>query len=118
MVDADEVAAGETLPASISALREYLGAGTALRDIFDDRLLDAGYLDSEAVRFEARRFAIRSRQCFKVVPGFPRLLEANLPVGVGDVSYALSLAACAPFEVSVDAMIATIQASAGIGSDE
>lgn len=110
-VKPDKPTQGETLPGSIAALREALGSGNAVRDSFDDRLLDAGYLDADAPRFEARRFAQRSHQCFHVVDGFPRLLEGDLPVGVGDVSYALSLAACAPFTVPVTTMISAIKGS-------
>jgi hypothetical protein len=116
-VEGNEDAPGETLPATIAALREILGTGGALRDTFDDRLLDAGYLDADAARFEWRRFTPRSHQCFEVTAGFPRLLEADLPVGVGDISYALSLAACAPFGVSVDAMITAIQSSSAHKQD-
>lgn len=99
---------GETLPAAVAALRNLLGSNNVPRDTFDDRLLDAGYLDADAPRFEARRFALRSQQCFQVVDGFPRLLEGSLPSGIGDVSYALSLAACAPFAVPVTAVISAI----------
>lgn len=108
-VEPDKATQGETLPASIAALRELLGTGNTLRDTFDDRLLDAGYLDTDAVRFEMRRYAPRSQQCFRVEAGFPRLVEVDLPVGVGDVSYALSLAACAPFAVPVTTMISAIE---------
>lgn len=108
-VEPDKPAPGETLPASIAALREALGSANSVRDTFDDRLLDAGYLDADAPRFEARRYAPRSSYCFQVVDGFPRLLEANLPIGVGDVSYALSLAACAPFSVPISTIFSAIE---------
>lgn len=100
--------AGESLPALIAGLRGLLGANSVLRDTFDDRLLDAGYLDADGPRFEVRRFTLRSEQCFHVVDGFPRLLEGNLPTGIGDVSYALSLPACAPFAVPITVMISAI----------
>ena len=41
--------------------------------------------------------------------GFPRLTERKLPTGVGDVSYALSLAACAPFTVEIAAALTALQ---------
>jgi hypothetical protein len=34
------------------------------------------------------------------VEGFPRLIEADVPTGVGDVRYSVSLAACMPFEMA------------------
>lgn len=36
---------------------------------------------------------------------FPRLVEADLPAGVGDVSFAVSLATCEPFAAPVSAML-------------
>ena len=36
-------------------------------------------------------------------------LAADLPTGIGDVSYELSLAACEPFAVDVDQMLASIR---------
>lgn len=107
-VEPNTPAQGETLPAAISGLRNLLGSNNLPRDTFDDRLLDAGYLEADAPRFETRRFTLRSQQCFQVVDGFPRLLEGSLPAGVGDVSYALSLAACAPFAVPITAVISAI----------
>lgn len=110
-VEPNTAGQGETLPAAVAAIRNILGSHNLLRDTFDDRLLDVGYLDADAPRFEVRRFALRSEQCLHVVDGFPRLLEANLPVGVGDVSYALSVAACASFVVPVTTVISTIRRS-------
>lgn len=107
-VEPNAAVEGETLPAAVAGLRNLLGANNVLRDTFDDRLLETGFLEADAPRFEARRFTLRSQQCFHVVDGFPRLLEGSLPAGIGDVSYALSLAACAPFAVPITVMISAI----------
>jgi hypothetical protein len=100
---------GETLPEIVSSLRRTLDIRPVIRGIFDDRLLDAGYLDSDAARFDSRRYSFRSERCFHVRNGFPRILEGQLPSGIGDVSYALALAACESFAVDVPDMLSTIQ---------
>jgi hypothetical protein len=39
--------------------------------------------------------------------GFPRLVEVDLPAGVGDMNFVMSLAACEPFAVPVSGMLKT-----------
>lgn len=99
----------ETLPGAVTDVRQVLGVDGEWRETFDDRLLDSGYLEADAPRYEGRLYALRSEHCFHVVDGFPRLLEHQLPVGIGDISYALSLSSCSQFEVAVETMISAIQ---------
>ncbi len=100
---------GQSLPALIATLRAALSSEPAALATFDDLLLDAGYLDSHAPRYEGRRRTVRRELTFRVRRGFPRLTERKLPTGVGDVSYALSLAACAPFTVEIAAALTALQ---------
>jgi hypothetical protein len=104
-VDTDHPVAGESLPDIVLALRQKFQTTAAAAEVFEDRLLDVGYLEADAPRYENRRFTLRREHTFRVRPGFPRLVESILPSGVGDVSYALSLAACEPFTTSVDDML-------------
>jgi hypothetical protein len=110
LVDGDTAPPGETLPQMVSAVRKELAEDAAALDEFDDRLLEIGYLEADAARFEARRFTLRAEQCFCVSAGFPRILEHDLAAGIGDVAYALSLAACARFSVSTTEMMAILKA--------
>jgi hypothetical protein len=108
-VDEREVApasttAGRSLPGLVGELRALL-AGDAALAVFEDRLSAGGYFDLHASRYEGRRRTVRSEQIFRVSEGFPRLTEAALPPGVGEVSYAVSLAACAPFATDAIAML-------------
>jgi len=108
-VETDRPVAGESLPDVVLTLRQQLQTTAAAAEVFEDRLLDVGYLEADAPRYENRRFTLRREHTFRVRPGFPRLVEANLPGGVGDVSYALSLAACESFTTSVDDMLAKLR---------
>ncbi|MGD9596828.1 MAG: PD-(D/E)XK motif protein [Steroidobacteraceae bacterium] len=105
--DAGPGTRGETLPELVRHLRQ--GFSQDVLESFDDRLLEFGYLEVDAPRYEARRFTKRQERAFLVSEDFPRITEAVLPVGIGDISYALSLAACEPFAVSVEQMLATIR---------
>jgi hypothetical protein len=118
VVDEREVPAGgcvpgQSLPALIADIRTQLSADLIALAAFNDRLLDRGWLEAHASRYEARRWTVRGEHTYELRPGFPRLVEADLPAGVGDVSFAVSLAACEPFAAPVPALLAALaQASA------
>jgi hypothetical protein len=107
-VEPGAAGSGECLPGVIADLRSRLASEPSALELFDDRLLEAGYLDAAAPRYEGRRFTLRRELTFHVQRGFPRLVERDLPAGVGDVNYALSLAAGAPWTVTVAAMLALL----------
>ena len=105
-------APGTSLPEMITALRAALAENASAIDQFNDRLLETGWLDVQAQRYETRRWALRKELVFMVQPGFPRLVESALPTGVGSVSYDLSLAACEPFATGIaDAVALLAEAS-------
>lgn len=99
---------GDSLPRIVADLRQQLAANAPVADMFDDRLLDAGYRDMDAFRYEGRRYALRREHTFHVRPGFPRLVENDLPDGVGEASYALSIAACEAFGFSITTAMETL----------
>jgi hypothetical protein len=101
-------AGGDTLPLMVRDLRQQLLPDARAAEVFDDRLLESGYLDADAPRCENQRFTLRREHTFRVRRGFPRLVERDLPAGVGDVSYALSLAACSAFAVEAAEMLAAL----------
>ncbi len=101
--------AGETLPATVAAIRAALTGGAA--ELFEDRLLAAGYLDLHAPRYESHGYRVRETRDFAVRRGFPRLTERNLTVGVGNVRYALALAACEPFAIPTETLRGALTAT-------
>lgn len=86
-----------TLPALVAQVRAALVAWPAAREPFEEALLAVGYLDRHAPRYAGIGYAVRQTDDFRVGPEFPRIVEADLPVGIGDASYQLSLAACSGF---------------------
>lgn len=84
-----------TLPAAVTDLRGALVGWPAAREVFEESLLAAGYLDQHAPRYESTGYAVRGAHSFRVRGNFPRIVEASLAGGVGEVSYSLNLAACA-----------------------
>jgi Putative PD-(D/E)XK family member, (DUF4420) len=90
---------GETLPGLVAALRSALAEEASALEDFEDGLLAYGYLDLHAGRYSERGYLIRSETTFHVRRGFPRLEEKDLPTGVGEVNYGLSLAAVQRFAI-------------------
>lgn len=91
----------QSLPELVSEIRGDLQIKdeTAL-STFNERLVDAGYLDVHQDRYAELKYAIRAHHFFKVKAGFPRILETDLLLGVGDVCYSIALASCMPFEIN------------------
>ncbi len=100
-----------TLPALVAHMRTALDAWPAAREVFEDALLAARYLDLHAPRYAAIGYSVRKTDTFRVGPGFPRIVESALPPGVGDASYKLSLDACAGSSVPLPALVATLQST-------
>jgi hypothetical protein len=92
---------GFSLPETVNSIREILGTGIA-RFLFEDKLLDFGYLDAHSTQY-SQRYILHRLRAFHVTEGFPRV-PPMLPDGLGDLCYTVSLAACAPFEVDIDVL--------------
>jgi hypothetical protein len=94
--------AGETLNRRVAGIRDLVRADPAASLAFEDRVIGAGYLDVHAYRYGEVSYAIRSIETFEVRGGFPCIVEADLPTGVGDVSYVLAIAACESYRIPMD----------------
>ena len=97
-----------TLPTLVESLRSQLVANQKVREIFEDALLASGYLDAHAGLYGGYGYLARATHWFRVRKKFPRLVESELPSGVGDVNYALSLAACEPYLVTPEHALAEL----------
>lgn len=102
---------GENLGMIVGNLRHLLASSPTAVDIFEERLLAAGYIEPPSSSFDRYGFAPRFSRLFHVTKDFPRLLESSLPSAVSDVRYALNLAACGSFEVNETVVIAAIGGS-------
>jgi hypothetical protein len=102
--------AGESLPALVADLRESLRM-TATAAAFEDRLFQVGYLDVHEHLYENPGYTVRESNFFQVTDGFPRIIEADLPPGVGDVHYSVAVAQCKHFLIDSETVITALRSS-------
>ncbi|WP_260151423.1 PD-(D/E)XK motif protein [Kineococcus radiotolerans] len=91
---------GMSLPGKVAELRQFVAPEHHVGLELDDRLMEYGYLDVHAPRYSNSSYIVRGLDCFDVRDPMPRILEKNLPSGVGRVAYDLSLAACEPYRLT------------------
>jgi hypothetical protein len=91
--------AGESLSDLVMKLRA-LAEGSSEAGLLEDRLLQSGYIDDHVNLYRRIGYILRRRSLFRVGAGFPRIVEADLPDGVGAVRYRLAIDVCREFETS------------------
>ena len=99
----------ETLPALIAQLREMLRTVYMAASTFEEALLKRGYLNTQAWRYQKTGYVVRESNVFRVTGDFPRLTENDLPLGVGDLTYSISVSECKKFTTSLDELISLIR---------
>lgn len=87
---------GTSLVDLVAEIRARL-ASTAEGPLFEDRLWDAGFSDAHSPLYANPGYTVRESNFFRVTGDFPRITEADLRSGVGDVRYAISVAECRHF---------------------
>lgn len=105
----DGSAQGESLPGLVELCRDRIGQDPFAARHFDNSLLQAGYLDAHAPLYTDRSWQVSSLRFFHVRCAFPRLKEANLPPGVGDIRYSIIADDLAQYECQREQLIASLQ---------
>jgi len=90
---------GRRLPDLIRDIRFSLISNIAAKELFEQFLQDAGYLDVHEALYDDG-YIIKNEEIFQVRKGFPRIID--LPLGTGDISYSLTISACSGFLVTLD----------------
>ena len=86
-----------------------VAAGEIEEGLLEDRLLEVGYSDAHEPKYRNARYTLRESRLFRVEPNFPRIVEADLADGIGDVDYQLAVAACEDFEMDEGELIAGLK---------
>lgn len=93
-------ASGVTLPDLVTEVRQLLSHNFIARSLFEEKLYHIGYQNKDVGNYRDRHYLIRTEKFYKVSGDFPRILEHELRLGVGEVHYSIVLDACEQFVVS------------------
>jgi hypothetical protein len=102
---------GETLLDMVASVRSIVANDPLAKEEFENRLFELGYLDLHASRYEQTSYTVREANYFKVEQDFPRIVEADLRNGVGDVRYTISISECKRFSIDESNMLSLIEGS-------
>ena len=90
---------GETLPTLVQTVRER-AAESGFLALLDDRLECYGYRTTDSSLYSENGYSVGSFESFCVGPEFPKLISRDLPTGINDVLYRISLASCHPHRMN------------------
>lgn len=94
---------GLTLPELVQKTRGILGSeDRSAVMMFNESLLEAGYLDIHEGRYSSRRYLVRSVRFFEVTGDFPRIRASEVRTGVLSGSYGIEFSACLPCELDAE----------------
>ncbi len=92
-----------TLPALIKEIYTEIRDSPVATFQFQIKLIKYGYNERDAEKYKIG-FSLNTMKFFEVSAGFPRLLQENLPNGIGDIKYSVAVSACAPFEIKTNVL--------------
>ena len=99
---------GETLNQVINALLELLSQDVVAQVQFRAKLLQGGYFFHHASRYDVTGYQIRAETFYTVRDNFPRIEEADIRAGTGDVKYSIMLSEQSEYLVTEDFVFETI----------
>ena len=96
---------GCTLREMVDDIRRLvLDTSPAAADLLHARLMEVGYEPLE--EYDVQKLALIRRDAYEVTESFPRISASDLPSGVNNVRYDLSLEACSAFRMDEEELIA------------
>jgi hypothetical protein len=87
---------GQTLPQLIALVNGVVAGAPGASELLDKKLAEYGYLPIHASLY-TEPYAIERVLGFTVDEGFPRIRSDDVPAGVSEVQFSISLPALAPF---------------------
>ncbi len=91
---------GQTLNEKVDELRSLLSDDKAALNIFNAKLMEAGYFDHHRELYRERCYKIRKESIYVIDDSFPRIKESELRDGVSNTVYSINVSTCAEYMVS------------------
>lgn len=93
-----KIDSGENLPEIIFNIRNIVRDEPYMLRRFNEKLFTVGYLGNHSPLYQ-KGYIHQDIFCYEIGEGFPRILSAALPHGIGGLKYTLELGACESFKV-------------------
>lgn len=103
---------GTTLNALADEIRARLTSPSASQR-FENLLVQAGYLPNQRDLYDHERYTLRHTDFWAVQDGFPRLIEADLPPGVGNCAYTIDVSALSSYSITAERLVDLIRGTHG-----
>lgn len=91
---------GQTLNEKVDELRSLFSDDKAALNIFNAKLIEAGYFDHHRELYRERCYKIRKETIYVIDDSFPRIKESELRDGVSNTVYSINVSTCAEYMVS------------------
>ena len=91
---------GQTLNEKVDELRSLFSDDKAALNIFNAKLIEAGYFDHHRHLYKERCYKIRKESIYVIDDSFPRIKESELRDGVSNTVYSINVSTCAEYMVS------------------
>ena len=95
----DENSNGITLPKKIEEIKD-LFTNNLCKDKFLIKLREYGYRKDDENKYLENKFSLLKISDFSITEGFPKLTNANVPVGIGNVKYTISINSISDYQIS------------------
>lgn len=82
---------GESLNEIIEDIFDILSNHAVATNLFKMKLMEAGYFSVQSGLYSEKGYTIRNEDIYHVTDKFPRIIEKQIPLGVGDVKYSIML---------------------------
>ncbi|MFD7750628.1 PD-(D/E)XK motif protein [Streptomyces sp. NPDC059757] len=103
---------GESLNATVDSIRYQLSSPSAAARL-ETQLARAGYFSHQRGLYDEPRYTLRRADVWRVGDGFPRIVESDLPAGVGNCSYEVSVSELKKHRTTTDEVIELIRGTDG-----
>lgn len=103
-----------TLPALIEDLKRKIESyDPELKDIFVEKLENAGYYDVHRENYEGLEFSTNQINCYYVDDRFPRIIPESVDNGIFSIAYKIELSACNPHLIQFPDIIIQLLSNEG-----
>ena len=104
----NEVQKGDfSLNSVIERIREKLQCSGEDLILFNEKLIEYGYLDDDKIHYE-KQYALLKTYSYSVTSTFPRIVKDSIPIGIYNTNYKIEISAVEDFRISLIETIAHI----------